>query len=136
MDNDQKDLLMKYIYRGFETPSEGSSVHLVIQKRKPFWEYLIWFFKSFKHTSFYPLKLLFNSVALFRFSWSGTRRCLSRPAWGPLFESSPTGRRSNWRTTAASPVTWSSRHHCLIRKTWSHKCDIKFFILTAPFKYA
>jgi len=29
LDNDQKDLLMKYIYKGFETPSEGSSAHLV-----------------------------------------------------------------------------------------------------------
>jgi hypothetical protein len=29
LDTDQKDQLMKYIYRGFESPSEGSSAHLV-----------------------------------------------------------------------------------------------------------
>ena len=29
LDIDQKDMLMKYIYRGFESPSEGSSAHLV-----------------------------------------------------------------------------------------------------------
>ncbi|TRY63108.1 hypothetical protein TCAL_03913 [Tigriopus californicus] len=34
LDNDQRDTLMKYIYRGFETPSEGSSAHLLLWHEK------------------------------------------------------------------------------------------------------
>lgn len=30
LDRDLVDVLMKYIYRGFETPSEGSSGHLLL----------------------------------------------------------------------------------------------------------
>ena len=30
LDADQKDILMRYIYRGFEKPTEGSSAHLLI----------------------------------------------------------------------------------------------------------
>lgn len=36
LDNDQKDILMKYIYRGFETPSEGSAAQLLIWHEKTF----------------------------------------------------------------------------------------------------
>lgn len=36
LDNDQRDTLMKYIYRGFETPSEGSSAHLLLWHEKVF----------------------------------------------------------------------------------------------------
>ncbi len=34
LDNDQRDVLMKYIYRGFETPTEGSSAHLLLWHEK------------------------------------------------------------------------------------------------------
>ena len=34
LDNDQKDLLMKYIYRGFETPTDNSSAHLLVWHEK------------------------------------------------------------------------------------------------------
>eukprot|EP00095_Tigriopus_kingsejongensis_P005763 maker-scaffold51_size454968-snap-gene-3.31 protein:Tk05763 transcript:maker-scaffold51_size454968-snap-gene-3.31-mRNA-1 annotation:"actin-related protein 2 3 complex subunit 5" len=34
LDNDQRDVLMKYIYRGFEIPSEGSSAHLLLWHEK------------------------------------------------------------------------------------------------------
>ena len=34
LDRDQLDTLMKYIYRGFETPSEGSSGHLLAWHEK------------------------------------------------------------------------------------------------------
>jgi actin related protein 2/3 complex subunit 5 len=33
---DQIDVLMKYIYRGFETPNEGSSAHLLIWHEKTY----------------------------------------------------------------------------------------------------
>ena len=36
LDNDQKDILMKYIYRGFEKPSEGSSAQLLTWHEKTF----------------------------------------------------------------------------------------------------
>lgn len=36
LDNDQKDILMKYIYRGFENPSERSSEQLLIWHEKTF----------------------------------------------------------------------------------------------------
>jgi actin related protein 2/3 complex subunit 5 len=36
LDNDQKDILMKYIYRGFEEPSEGSSAQLLVWHEKTF----------------------------------------------------------------------------------------------------
>eukprot|EP00093_Oithona_nana_P014810 14810.XXX_725022_724338_1 [CDS] Oithona nana genome sequencing. len=36
LDNDQKDLLMKYIYRGFETPTDNSSAHLHVWHEKVF----------------------------------------------------------------------------------------------------
>jgi len=36
LDNDQKDLLMKYIYRGFETPTDNSSAHLLFWHEKVF----------------------------------------------------------------------------------------------------
>nr|SVE73286.1 EOG090X0HLA [Ceriodaphnia reticulata] len=34
LDREQLDILMKYIYRGFETPSEGSSGHLLAWHEK------------------------------------------------------------------------------------------------------
>ena len=36
LDNDQKDILMKYIYRGFETPTDNSSAHLHVWHEKVF----------------------------------------------------------------------------------------------------
>lgn len=36
LDNDQRDVLMKYIYKGFEIPSEGSSAHLLLWHEKTF----------------------------------------------------------------------------------------------------
>ena len=36
LDNDQKDILMKYIYRGFDNPSEGSSAQLLVWHEKTF----------------------------------------------------------------------------------------------------
>ena len=36
LDPDQVDILMKYIYRGFEVPSEGSSAHLLSWHEKAF----------------------------------------------------------------------------------------------------
>lgn len=36
LDNDQRDVLMRYIYRGFEIPAEGSSGHLLIWHEKVF----------------------------------------------------------------------------------------------------
>jgi len=36
LDNDLVDILMKYIYRGFEIPSEGSSGHLLIWHEKTY----------------------------------------------------------------------------------------------------
>jgi len=38
LDSDQRDVLMKYIYRGFENPSEGSSAHLLLWHEKVFEE--------------------------------------------------------------------------------------------------
>ncbi len=38
LDSDQRDVLMKYIYRGFEIPSEGSSAHLLLWHEKVFEE--------------------------------------------------------------------------------------------------
>jgi len=36
LDNEQRDVLMKYIYRGFEVPNDGSSAHLLIWHEKVF----------------------------------------------------------------------------------------------------
>ena len=36
LDNESRDVLMKFIYRGFETPSEGSSAHLLVWHEKVF----------------------------------------------------------------------------------------------------
>lgn len=36
LDTDQLDVLMKYIYRGFESPNEGSSGHLLVWHEKVF----------------------------------------------------------------------------------------------------
>jgi actin related protein 2/3 complex subunit 5 len=36
LDNDHKDLLMKYIYRGFENPTDNSSAQLLIWHEKVF----------------------------------------------------------------------------------------------------
>lgn len=36
LDPDQVDVLMKYIYKGFEVPSEGSSAHLLSWHEKAF----------------------------------------------------------------------------------------------------
>nr|CAD7199793.1 unnamed protein product [Timema douglasi]CAD7260009.1 unnamed protein product [Timema shepardi]CAD7431960.1 unnamed protein product [Timema monikensis]CAD7577267.1 unnamed protein product [Timema californicum] len=36
LDRDQVDVLMKYVYRGFETPSEGSSGHLLVWHEKAY----------------------------------------------------------------------------------------------------
>ena len=38
LDSDQRDVLMKYIYRGFENPSEGSGAHLLLWHEKVFEE--------------------------------------------------------------------------------------------------
>lgn len=34
LDRDLQDVLMKYIYRGFEIPNEGSSGHLLVWHEK------------------------------------------------------------------------------------------------------
>ena len=34
LDNESRDVLMKYIYRGFEVPNEGSSAHLLVWHEK------------------------------------------------------------------------------------------------------
>ena len=36
LDNESRDVLMKFIYRGFEVPSEGSSAHLLVWHEKVF----------------------------------------------------------------------------------------------------
>merc|ERR1712119_16734 len=36
LDNDSRDMLMKFIYKGFEVPSEGSSAHLLLWHEKIF----------------------------------------------------------------------------------------------------
>lgn len=36
LDTDQIDTLMKYVYKGFEYPSDGSSAHLLIWHEKAF----------------------------------------------------------------------------------------------------
>ena len=36
LDNDQRDVLMRYIYKGFEIPADGSSGHLLIWHEKVF----------------------------------------------------------------------------------------------------
>lgn len=36
LDKDLIDVLMKYVYKGFETPSEGSSGHLLLWHEKAF----------------------------------------------------------------------------------------------------
>jgi actin related protein 2/3 complex subunit 5 len=36
LDSEARDILMKFIYRGFETPSENSSAHLLIWHEKVF----------------------------------------------------------------------------------------------------
>ena len=36
LDRDLVDVLMKYVYRGFETPSEGSSGHLLVWHEKAY----------------------------------------------------------------------------------------------------
>lgn len=36
LNNDEIDLLMKYIYRGFETPNDGSSAHLLVWHEKTY----------------------------------------------------------------------------------------------------
>jgi len=36
LDNENRDILMKFIYRGFEVPSEGSSAHLLVWHEKVF----------------------------------------------------------------------------------------------------
>lgn len=36
LDGDLVDVLMKYVYRGFETPSEGSSGHLLVWHEKAY----------------------------------------------------------------------------------------------------
>lgn len=36
LSQDQVDLLMKYIYRGFENPIDGSSTHLLMWHQKVF----------------------------------------------------------------------------------------------------
>merc|ERR1712096_452575 len=36
LDNDSRDVLMKFIYKGFEVPSEGSSAHLLLWHEKIF----------------------------------------------------------------------------------------------------
>nr|ACO15281.1 Actin-related protein 2/3 complex subunit 5 [Caligus clemensi] len=34
LDSDQRDILMRYVYKGFEIPSEGSSGHLLVWHEK------------------------------------------------------------------------------------------------------
>ena len=36
LDNESRDILMKFIYRGFEVPNEGSSAHLLVWHEKVF----------------------------------------------------------------------------------------------------
>lgn len=36
LDVEQVDTLMKYIYKGFESPTEGSSAHLLVWHEKAF----------------------------------------------------------------------------------------------------
>eukprot|EP00092_Neocalanus_flemingeri_P077606 GFUD01096409.1.p1 GENE.GFUD01096409.1~~GFUD01096409.1.p1 ORF type:complete len:152 (-),score=41.87 GFUD01096409.1:178-633(-) len=36
LDNESRDVLMKFIYRGFEVPNEGSSAHLLVWHEKVF----------------------------------------------------------------------------------------------------
>eukprot|EP00092_Neocalanus_flemingeri_P030400 GFUD01033000.1.p1 GENE.GFUD01033000.1~~GFUD01033000.1.p1 ORF type:complete len:152 (-),score=43.30 GFUD01033000.1:201-656(-) len=36
LDNDSRDILMKFIYKGFEVPSDGSSAHLLLWHEKIF----------------------------------------------------------------------------------------------------
>lgn len=42
LDRDQIDMLMKYVYKGFENPSEGRSAHLLAWHEKVFIIFLIY----------------------------------------------------------------------------------------------